>query len=332
MNTCFSDDYLVHSGSYAEVMNNTVIPWLKQHEYAETVPGYGDRPLYTVSYRPDEPVGTVFIVHGFTENAFKYAELIWSLLHLRYAVVAYDQRGHGRSWRAEGIRDISVTHVDCFQEYVEDLRIICGRYHSVMPAPFLLFAHSMGGAVGTLFLEQDPGFFAAAVLSAPMIAPDLGGISPRLASFLSGFAGVTGRRKDHPFFLKPWTGPEDFASSCAAGRERFFWYEQARSDYPEFRNSVPSWQWIREAVRVTGKILAPGAAEKIDCPVLLFSAETDHSVLPEPQEAFIQRVPRGKRVLVSGSKHEIYRSADDVLFPWWHDVLAFWSGFVRPQA
>lgn len=326
MDSRFNEDFLVRDSSYAEIMDNTVLPWLKQRESVEYIPALPDCPLYTVSWQADNPAGTVFIVHGFTENAYKYAELIWSLLHLRYSVVAYDQRGHGRSWRDSEIRDVSVTHVDCFSEYVEDFQLICETYRSRMPGPFLLFAHSMGGAVGTLFLEQHPDFFSGAVLSAPMVAPDLGGIPSGFASLLSGIAGLFGRQKKHPFFLKPYSGPEDFASSCATDPGRFFWYDSIKERNPDFRNSVPSWQWSREAVRVTGEILAPGAPEAISCPVLLCSAETDHSVLQEPQAALIERIPHGKRILVRNAKHEIYRSANDVLFPWWHEVLAFWSG------
>ena len=329
MNPCFNDDFLICGKNYAEIMNSSVLPWLKQRENAETIAGYRNCPLYCVSYQAENPIGTVFIVHGFTENALKYSELIWSLLHLRYSVVAYDQRGHGRSWRAEGIKDLSVTHVDHFSDYVEDLHIIMETFRSRMPGPFFLFAHSMGGAVGVMFLQEHPGFFRAAVLSAPMIAPNIGGIPAGLASGMAYFAGIIGKKKDHPFFLKPYSGPEDFDTSCASDRGRFSWYDRIKSGCPEFRNSIPSWQWSFEAIHVTEKILAQGAPEKIDCPVLLFSAETDSSVLPEPQAELITRIPCGTQILVRNAKHEIYRSANEVLFPWWHDVLSFYSGTIH---
>ena len=328
MSAFFNTDFLVCDGYYQDVMNTSVLPWLKEREITETVSGYQDRPLYTASWQADHPVGTVFIVHGFTENAFKYSELIFSLLHLHYSVVAYDQRGHGRSWRPDGIKDPSVTHVDSFSEYVEDLQIICDHYNDVMPAPFLLFAHSMGGAVGVLFLEEHPGFFSGAVLSSPMIAPDLGGIPVPLASVMAGLARFAGKGRDHPFFMKPYSGPEDFASSCATDPSRFSWYDRIKEERTEFRNSVPSWQWSCEAVHVTAKILAAGAPEKIDCPVLLFSAENDSTVLPEPQSVLVSRIRNGHRVLVRNAKHEIFRSRNDVLFPWWHDVLSFYSAVI----
>ena len=135
MSNLFNDDYLVCSPSYSEIMNGTVLPWLSEKENATEIIGADNRPLYCVSYMAEDPVATVVIVHGFTENAFKYAELIWSLLHCRYSVIAFDQRGHGRSWRDPDILDLSVTHVDHFSEYTDDLSFVCDTFFSSFPNP-----------------------------------------------------------------------------------------------------------------------------------------------------------------------------------------------------
>ena len=323
MDTRFNEDYLVQSSSYSDVMDHTVLPWLKERSDIRMVPGYDSRPLYCESWQAENPLGTVLIVHGFTENTLKYSELIWSLLHLRFSVIAYDQRGHGRSWRPEGIPDPSVTHVEHFSDYVKDLRTVCDTYSEIMPRPWFIFAHSMGGAVASLLLEQEPTLFTAAVLSSPMIAPSTRGVPVSLASALSFLADKTGKGKKNPFFMKPYAGPEDFGTSCATDPERFAWYDRIKASEPAFRNSVPSYRWSLESIRVTAKILAPGQPEKISCPVLLFSAGIDQSVLPEPQKQFISRVPDGRFVPVPGARHEIYRSVNDVLFPWWHEVILF---------
>lgn len=331
MNDLFNEDYLVRSPSYSQVMNQTVLPWLQKNEQVSVVPGFQDRPLYTVYYEAENPLATVMLVHGFTENAFKYAELIWALLHLRFSVVAYDQRGHGRSWRDEALSAPCVTHVDHFSEYIADLQAVCDRYTAVSARPFFLFAHSMGGAVASLFLEKNPHVFSAAVLSSPMIAPATGGIPAPVASAVGIIAGLLGRAKKHPFFMKPYSGPEDFATSCATDPERFAWYDAVKASRTEFQNSIPSYQWSAEALRVTAQILAAGAPEKIACPVLLFSADADSSVLPGPQQDFIRRVPDGKYSFVKESRHEIYRSVNAVLFPWWHDVIGFFTGCLALQ-
>lgn len=329
MSAVFNDDFLITSDQYSEVMESQVLPWLKEKEVPKNIPGKENKNLYTVFYGAENPIGTVLIVHGFTENAYKYAELIFSLLHNQLSVIAYDQRGHGRSWRPEGLADLSVTHVEHFEDYVDDLKAVYNYYgpsgkYSRSTRPFFVFSHSMGGAVTSLFLEEFPEVFKAAVLCAPMIAPYTNGVPQPIANAVCRIACACGKSKKYPFFMKPWSGPEDFSTSCATDPQRFAWYDAVKTSNECFHNCVPTYGWTRESLAVTDKILAKGAPEKIMCPVLLFTAENDCNVLPEPQEAFISRVPQGRRVFVREARHEIYRSANTVLFPWWHSILEFY--------
>lgn len=320
-----NEDGLIISAHYAETMNGLVLPALAEKVVETTVAGDGGRPLSCVQYAADHPRGTVLVLHGFTENAYKFSELIYSLLANDFSVVAYDQRGHGNSWRKEGLSDLSLTHVDDFNEYEKDLTIVCAQLLSGMPKPHYIFAHSMGGAVASLFLERHQGVFEKTVLCAPMIAPNRSGIPLGLGKLICETACLMGKRTKRSFVSKPYSGHENFDTSCASGRERFEWYDDVRFTHPEYQNASPSYGWTLEALNVTEKLLKPGEVEKIDCPVRIYTAENDWEVLPEAQEAFIRRVKDGKRTLVKGSKHEIYRSGDDVLFPWWHEILTFYK-------
>lgn len=326
MDERFNGDRLILSKDYARTMDEVVLPWLAVRRTDTTVTGDGGKPLFCSRFDADNPSGTVLIVHGFTECADKFAELIHSLLKNGYSVVAYDQRGHGRSWRDPEITDTSLTHVDRFEEYVKDLRCVCEQVLAEMPRPWLLLAHSMGGAVSSLFLERYPGVFSRAALCAPMIAPDLRGLPAAAVLALCAAERLAGRDKARIFASKPFDGPEDFAQSCATGRERFDWYDALRVRNPLFQNNGPTYGWTRESANVTRAILAPGAVERIDIPVCVYAAEVDNSVQPEPQRRFAARLRDGSIERVPGSRHEIYRSGDDVLFPWWHGVLAFFAG------
>lgn len=328
MNEILNPDFLICSPDYQEAMDSVVFPYLRSHEKQHSLHGKDGTPLFCVSYEAEVPVGTVLFVHGFSENAYKYSEMIHSLLRNGYSVIAYDQRGHGRSGRDSAIPDRSVTHVDHFEDYVQDLEIICREILTSMPEPHMVFAHSMGGAVAALFLESHPGVFSAAVLTSPMIAPNTG-IPVSVAKAVCRAAILFGRGKHRPFFLKPYSGPEDFSSSCATDPVRFSWYDSVRISTPDFQNSVPTYRWIWESSCVTRKILSAGIPEKVACPVLLCAADKDSNVLPEPQKEFIRRVQHGKYIVVPGSRHEIFRSVNDVFFPWWHSVLEYLSGSVR---
>jgi len=325
MNTLLNPDHLALASSYAQAMKEEILPFLQSLEKVTRLKVDEGKNLFCVSYSVPQPRGTVVLVHGFTENAFKYAEMIYSLVKNGYDVLAYDQRGHGRSWRSEGIANLSVTHVDRFEDYVNDLRQVCAQLLAPLPRPWMVFGHSMGGAVTTLFLEQHPEIFSMAVLCAPMIAPNTHGVPVAAASLLCRSANLLGRGKHSPFFMKPYEGPEDFATSCATSPERFAWYDAVKAARREFQNSVPSYLWTLLSMDVTKKILAPGAPEKIACPVRLYTAENDDSVMPGPQQQLIERVARGTRTLVKGARHEIFRSTDDVFFPWWHEILDFFA-------
>lgn len=319
----FNEDGLILSPNYEAVINDEVLPFLSSVRQEITVTAYDGASLACAVYTAQPASGTVLLVHGFTENYDKYAELIYSLLLNGFSVVAYDQRGHGRSWKKPGLTDTGVTHVDHFSDYVSDLETVCSRVLSGLPQPWMVFAYSMGGAVTALFLEKRNDIFSRAVLNSPMIAPNLSGVPYAAAAGICHAARLVGKGARRVFFSKPYSGPEDFATSAATDPIRFAWYDRIKATHPEFQNNSPTYTWTLEAMRVTKRILAKGAPESIRCPVLLFTADRDGSVMPEPQKQFIARVKNGKHVFVAGSRHEIYRSVNDVLFPWWHTVLTF---------
>ena len=318
-----NDDGLIRSENYQDTMNTVVLPALNRCRRDRILTGTAGAALSCAAFDAESPQGTVLVLHGFTENLFKYSELIYSLLQNGFSVVAYDQRGHGKSWRKPGLQDIGDTHVDRFSDYVTDLKIVCDQILGSMPKPWMIFAHSMGGAVASLFLEQYPEVFSRAVLCAPMIAPNLMGVPYPVIAGMCRIAKTLGKGDRRPFMMKPYQGPEDFSTSCATDPVRFAWYDGVKVSHPEYQNSAPTYNWTLESMHVTRQILADGAPESIRCPVLLFTADQDFSVMPEPQKQFIERVRLGKHVFVPHSKHEIFRSTDDVLFPWWHEILIY---------
>ena len=321
-----NEDSLILSEHYEQGMNEVVLPALAKAEEKFTVKGAGGKEVRGSLYRADQPAGTVLIVHGFTENAFKFSEIIFSLLSHHYSVIAYDHRGHGYSWRDPDVTNLSVTHVDRFDDYIADLKSICDNILAGCPKPRFVFSHSMGGAVTALFMEQYTDVFDRAVFCAPMIAPNCGPVPAFAASLLCGASGLFGRRKNRVSFIPPYSGPEDFDTSCATDPNRFAWYDRIKASTPVYQNSCPTYGWTKESIGVTRRILAKGKPERITCPVLLFTAESDGSVLPDAQERFASELPDCRHVFVKGAKHEIYRSTDDVLFPWWHSILEFLKG------
>ena len=325
MSTGISEEGLVFSDGYAETMEKQVLPFLREHCEERTVSGVEGKPLAAFRYAAENPKGTVLVLHGFTECAAKFSELIFSLLQNGYSVLAYDQRGHGASWRDERVPDLSLTHVTRFEEYVQDLRAVCDQALKDMPKPWYIFSHSMGGAVNVAFLEEFPGVFEKAVLCAPMIAPHRAGMPLWVGKTMCNGMKLTGQSRRRVFISKPWSGPEDFETSCASGRERFDWYDSLRMRNKIYQNNGPTYGWTLEAFRVTKRLLGPGAPERIQIPIRIYTAETDNQVLPEAQAQLVAHLAKGMRKVIAGAKHEIYRSTDAVLFPWWKEILDFFG-------
>lgn len=119
----------------------------------------------------------VLVVHGLGEHSGRYHELADGLVLRGFSVLAYDQRGHGRS---EGTRG----HAESVDQLVRDLECATAAADTLLgrDGPPVLFGHSMGGLVALRYLDggasqerpdndADPGrpHLAGAVVSAPWL-------------------------------------------------------------------------------------------------------------------------------------------------------------------
>ena len=122
------------------------------------------------------PRGTVLIVHGLGEHIGRYAHVAQRLNRAGWAVVGYDQRGHGRSPGARG----AIPHSDAL---LADLSAVLSQLRREQPPglPLLLLGHSMGGAVTARHVAEGLAPRPAAwwqavdglVLSSPLLAVDM---------------------------------------------------------------------------------------------------------------------------------------------------------------
>jgi len=122
--------------------------------------------LFGRSWLPEgSPRALVCIVHGLGEHSGRYDHLAADLVTAGFAVVAPDQRGHGRSGGLRG-------HVDGFATFVTDLTgfIEAQQAEFGTELPLFLLGHSMGGLITVLTLQdaQTPTF-AGAIISNPCL-------------------------------------------------------------------------------------------------------------------------------------------------------------------
>ena len=317
---------LVPEDNYADVMNTTVLPFLERVRTVKSLSLRDGCDLNIVRYTPDEvtPKGSILIIHGFTESTEKYRELCYYFVKAGFIAIAYDQRGHGRSTRE--VADPHLTHVENFQDYVDDLEEVIGSELEDPSLPAYLFAHSMGGAVSALYFEQHPdNIFRKAVLSSPMIAPARGGFPLWFSKAIMGTFSAFGQKRKRIFLSKPPEGREDPATSANDSLARFEFYQDMKVGYKEYSNNGPTYKWTLESLNVTKKILKKGLPERIKTPLLFFIGGNDNVVLTDKIAEFAARVPGATVKHIPDCRHEIYYGVNAVLEEYLPAVLDFFA-------
>jgi alpha-beta hydrolase superfamily lysophospholipase len=112
--------------------------------------------------------GTVIIVHGLGEHAFRYAHVAQFLNEQGFHVRAYDQYGHGESGGSRGSLPEAMRLVDDLADVVDDTRRSMQRGQQLF-----LLGHSMGGVVVASFVRQQMRPVDGVILSSPALDPGL---------------------------------------------------------------------------------------------------------------------------------------------------------------
>ena len=312
---------IIRENQHESMMKKVVEPGLAAMREEIDMPLASGGVLHAEVYNRYDAKSAVVMLHGYTESAEKLREMAWYFVNSGMSVFAMDHRGHGKSVRE--IEDTSITHVDRFSQYLDDLEQFMEEV--VRPrmgdAPLYLYGHSMGGALGAFALIEHPEWFARAVLTAPMIAPVTGPLPRIAAKWLGAVFCLLGKGKERAFVGKPFDPErEKFETSCATSRARHAYYQQKRNTRPELQNCSPTYQWVREAAAVTEPLLA--RAGTIKTPLLLCQSIQDVVVSNRDQERFIARTADGKLMRFDG-KHELFLSHDAVMSEYVNAVIGF---------
>jgi acylglycerol lipase len=146
--------------------------------------------LYEQSWRPEGAATggrTAFvIVHGLKDHGGRYAELAARLTAKGLTVHAADLRGHGRS---EGER----VWVEKFDDYVDDLAAYVALVQKrEAPRTMIVFGHSMGGAIVSLYYLRDKPPVAGLVLSGAALKAAVSGFKIFGTNIIAGLAPRAG--------------------------------------------------------------------------------------------------------------------------------------------
>jgi lysophospholipase len=268
------------------------------------------------------------VLGGHGEFLEKYTELFGELAEHGYAGASLDWRGQGGSQRQ--LSDPLKAHVRDFSEYDEDLSSFLDEVVHPLSAPLpIVIAHSMGAHILLRALHAKPERFAAAVMTAPMLQTDTRGFPAWFVRVVcgahcrAGLGGswVWGMKQRDPLRLL-------FERNLVTSdRNRFARTLALLREIPDIRLAGPTWGWLEAAYRSMNCMTAPGFAEAITTPCLLFGAGRDRIVKTEAVRDFAHRLPRGTYFEIAEAKHEILMENDAVRATFWSAFDAFVAAF-----
>jgi len=321
---------VIHEVEYLHRIHTEVEPWCASSLHRGRITSFdGSLLRYYYALNPDA-AGTIVVVHGFCEFIGKYRELLFTFYHAGYNVFFYEQRGHGDS--AREIRNNEFVYVKSFDRYVEDLKWFMDK--KVIPTvgmrrtaveleqhPLFLFAHSMGGAVGSLFLEEYPEYFSAAVLSSPMHRMLTGGMNPWQARAIAAVARLLHVDKKPVPGHKGFDPDEAYETSCTLSPARFQYVLEQRRSHPQYQTGGATLSWVGAGIRAGERILEN--AGQIDIPPLRLQAEHDGLGDITAHREFAEKSGNTRVVQVKGAKHEIMNCTDEMVDQFYQEIFTF---------
>jgi len=236
---------------------------------------------------PAQPRGCLIVVHGYFDHIGLYGHAIRYGLERGWAVLGYDQPGHGLSLGSR-------LCIDNFDHYADALQALLLQAQPLLSGPRYSLGQSMGGAVLLNHLwRYGPGLTGQTALLAPLVLP----------------RGWRGLRWLH-CLLKPWVSqlPRSFTdSSHDAAFNRFM----ARQDCLQDKHISMRWltamaEWHKRFVKL------PERAEDW----LVIQGDADGTVDWRYNLEQIQaKLPRAQTVMIPGAYHHLVNESTDYRQP-----------------
>ena len=318
------EELYIKEEDFASEMEGKVLPFLKD----KIKDGYfknrdGLNLHYQLLINPSEKASIV-ISHGYCEFTTKYAETMYYFYQMGYSVFAIDHRGHGLSDRE--VEGYSKVHINHFEDYVLDFNEFIEKVvkEESLTKRLILFAHSMGGGIGALYIEQFPDVFERAVLSSPMIRLSTGDTSKFVVELLSLLSYLPSFKKRYLPGYHDYDHAFKYPRCSALSKARYIYQFEEREREPHYRTNGCTYTWSREAFNVSKKILKNACLVKI--PVIIMQAAEDTLVIPEAQDEFAKLVDSCTVIRYEGSKHEIFNATDDIIIEYYRNVFRFFEG------
>lgn len=301
--------YAIPEKNYREEWYKKVKPYFQDMSSQTFTNAQGMTLHYHYLLRPGAKK-TLIILPGRTEPSIKYAELIYDLKTAWVNIFVLDHQGQGESTRL--LKDSHKGHVLNFKNYAQDLHqwIESEVKPKVKNQEFLLMSHSMGAAMGTIYLAEHPGTFSRALLSSPMFEMNTKPYPELIARGFSTLLVKTGKGEGYAPDRGPYVPEEDSfeENEVTFSPDRHDVIKATFLDDPHLVVGGPTARWVYESLKATANI--DELASKITIPLLVFQSGKDKIVKPGRQIKFCKKAPSCFLMPFPEAQHEIFSEKD----------------------
>lgn len=260
---------------------------------------------YAMIKHPDN-ARAIVVSSGRIESYIKYQELIFDIYQQGYSVYALDHRGQGLSSRLTA--NPHQGHVDKFDDYISDFNafievVVKPEQHKKL----FLVGHSMGGAIGTLYMAQQPDTFESAVFSAPMFGIKL----PMNKPFIRWLAekldnGNKGMAPNYILGGQDYKPTEFKNNNLTHSKLRYEHYRGLYQAQPQLQLGSPTNRWLVESIDAADKCVS--IASNIATPILILQASEDTIVDNQSQNHAVAN--QCALIKIEKARHEIFMERD----------------------
>lgn len=285
--------------------------------------GEGGAQLYYEYFLAKNPVGSVVFVHGLSEFTKKYYEFALYFINQGYHVFLYDQRGHGKSHRDTDRPEL--IHIHSFDQLAADLDAYIEQVvRPTVARPLYLYAHSMGGAVGIVYLAQKGHKLKKAVLTSPLLMPRMNDL-PVWPIWVGTAMGKVLRGPRAKFLMSnEYEVDKPYTPIAGDSPNRVRYCLAQREQEPQYRSTPMTVGCVRETLKLR-RLLKRKVTDAIKVPTLMLCADTDTLVRTKYQGQFAQRCAACTHEILKGANHALHTDSNDILEQTLNRVFDFFS-------
>jgi lysophospholipase len=309
---------LLSEEDFIPAMEGEAAQWREHYVKSGDMTATDGTPLRYYKAKAPAAKGYIVMVHGFCELWGKYHEVAWYFWQMGYSIFFLEQRGYGYSGGKGSESDVVV--IDSYMTYVEDLKLFMDSVVLTSDASGrrFLFAHSMGGAVAALFMEDHPGYFDEAILSSPMLMMKTRIFPEPVLTGIKLYGIVSGNLTKSAPGQRRWDGVNVFETSSTQSKPRYDYQFSMRCEDVHYQTYGASLSWGIASMRANRRLLR--RAGRVKVPVTIFAAGADHLVDQEGYRIFAKKAAKVRIIEFPDSKHEIFNSTEDNRIRYYEEI------------